>query len=107
MDDLFVIIISIVGVGVVLLIDYFIAKEFSAIAELKGYNDPKYFWWSFLTGVAGYLMVVALPNRRTVNSNGTVMPAQPDAEINEQPANLPAQKVKGFTSGAMEIPKRK
>ena len=46
---------------VLLIADYFIAAEFSQIAEMKGYSERKYFWFTFLFGIAGMLMVVALP----------------------------------------------
>jgi len=44
-------------------IDYLIAKEFELVAIEKGYNDKKYFWYSFFLGVIGYLLVIALPNK--------------------------------------------
>ena len=47
----------------ILVVWYFLAKEFYAIAQEKGYDDRKYFWWSFLFGIAGCLLVVALPDR--------------------------------------------
>lgn len=43
------------------MISWFIAGEFEEIASKKGYNEKKYFWFPFLFGIAGYLMVVALP----------------------------------------------
>lgn len=46
-----------------LIISYIFANEFFAIATKKGYNDSKYFWYCFLFGIAGYLMVVALPQK--------------------------------------------
>lgn len=53
------IILLIVG----LIISYVLSEEFMNIAKKKGYTDRKYFWFSFLFGIAGYLMVVALPVR--------------------------------------------
>ena len=41
---------------------YLIAKEFYVIALSKGHNHPKYFWYCFLFGIAGYLLIIALPN---------------------------------------------
>lgn len=46
-----------------LLLDYFIADEYRAIAAKKGHCGRKYFWWCFFTGFVGYLMVAALPDR--------------------------------------------
>ena len=45
-------------------LDYLIAKEFEFIATEKGYNGKRYFWYSFLTGMLGYLLVIALPNKK-------------------------------------------
>ena len=47
---------------IALVIDAVIANQFSDIAEMKGYADRKYFWFTFLFGIVGMLMVIALPN---------------------------------------------
>lgn len=52
-----------IPIAALLILDYFIADEFRNIARYKGYCDRKYFWWSFFTGIIGYLMVIALPER--------------------------------------------
>lgn len=52
-----------------LMISYIIADEFSTIASIKGYNDRKYFWYCFLFGIAGYLMVIGLPIKKTDNTS--------------------------------------
>lgn len=52
-------IIILVLVGLV--ISYVLAEEFMEIASQKGYSNRKYFWYCFLFGVAGYLIVIALP----------------------------------------------
>ena len=49
---------------VVLVVAYFIGKEFEYIAKEKGYTSRKYFWWTFLAGFVGIPMVIALPDRR-------------------------------------------
>ena len=36
---------------------------FRDIAREKGYDEGKYFWWTFLLGLVGMLMVIALPDR--------------------------------------------
>ena len=46
-----------------LVIGIFIALEFASIAREKGYDDAKYFWYTFFFGVIGMLMVIALPDR--------------------------------------------
>ena len=43
---------------------YFIGKEFEFIAKEKGYTSKRYFWWTYLFGLAGIPMVIALPDRR-------------------------------------------
>lgn len=52
------------------------AKEFNSIANQKGYPGGKYGWWCFLFPAAGYLMVIALPDRGTK----AVAPAKPEFE---------------------------
>lgn len=54
---------------VALVISYVIATEFSTIAQQKGYDERKYFWFCFLFGIAGYLMVVALPKKEKKNND--------------------------------------
>ena len=63
-----IILTSILSLVIVLAINWFAAKEFKKIASYKGYDDEKYFWWSFLAGPIGYLMVVALPNKKGDNN---------------------------------------
>ena len=49
---------------ILLVIGFFVAKEFQYIAEQKGYADSsKYFWYTFLLAPYGMLMVIALPDR--------------------------------------------
>ena len=52
----------ILGLIIALVIQACIAREFSSIAEEKGYNATSYFWLCFLFGVIGYCMVAALPD---------------------------------------------
>ena len=42
---------------------YFVAAEFRRIAAMKGHEETRYFWWTFLMGPVGMLMVVALPQK--------------------------------------------
>lgn len=58
MGRLFLILIALI---IVLVIDYLIAREFYRAAELKGYPQQKYLWICFFFGIAGYLLVIALP----------------------------------------------
>lgn len=48
-------------------VDFIIAYDFYEAAMHKGYEDTKYFWYSFILGVVGYLLVIALPDK-TVSS---------------------------------------
>lgn len=55
--------ILLIPILALLLLDYFIADEYRAIAARKGYCGRKYFWWCFFTAFVGYVMVAALPDR--------------------------------------------
>ena len=48
---------------ILLALSYFIANEFYKAAVAKGWPQKKYFWLCFLLGIAGYLLVIALPDR--------------------------------------------
>lgn len=63
----FLVLLILIGV---LVLWWYIAKEFARIAEMKGYTDKRYFWWTFWLGLIGILMVVALP---TISKNETNM----------------------------------
>ncbi len=52
-----------------LAISYLIAEEFMEISRKKGYSDKKYFWYCFLFGIVGYLMVIALPMSENSTAN--------------------------------------
>jgi predicted RNA-binding Zn-ribbon protein involved in translation (DUF1610 family) len=54
---------------IALIIDYIIAKKFSDIAEMKGHEGGTYFWVTFLFGLVGMLMVLALPNIKHIATN--------------------------------------
>lgn len=51
------------GIVVILFINYQIANQFYEIAEMKGFQERKYFWIAFLLGIVGYLLVIALPDK--------------------------------------------
>lgn len=53
------------GCVALIVLYWFIGKEFERIAQKKGHYEKRYFWWSFLCGPIGYLMVIALPNHTT------------------------------------------
>ena len=68
MDESMTIIVTIVAI-IILIINYMIAKEFYNIAIFKGYTDKKYLWFSFFFSIAGYLLVIALPDCGTDKKN--------------------------------------
>ena len=47
---------------IALLINIVISIKFGDIATEKGYTGKNYFWACFFLGVAGYIMVAALPD---------------------------------------------
>lgn len=51
------------AVILIVIISYFIASEMQDIAVRKGYESKCYFWFSFLFGLPGWIMVAALPNQ--------------------------------------------
>ena len=44
-------------------ISYYLAKEFYKASVARGWPEKKYFWICFLLPIAGYLLVIALPDR--------------------------------------------
>ena len=61
-------------------VNCFVANVFGDIAQEKGHEKNKYFWYCFWLTLPGYLMVVALPDRKMSVSGGTSAsqePAQP------------------------------
>ena len=39
-----------------------IGVAFRDIAEMKGHEGRQYFWWTFILGLVGMMMVIALPD---------------------------------------------
>ena len=72
--------ISVLIIAVYLVIWYFAAKVFAEIAVMKGHNGKRYFWWSFLVGPIGMMMVIALPDRRSSSGerNAAIADELPD-----------------------------
>lgn len=54
------------GAIAVIVLWFFAAMEFQRIAAMKGHDEDRYFWWTFLLGPVGMLMVVALPQKAAV-----------------------------------------
>ena len=71
-----------VGIVIALIIDYVIAKKFEEIAEMKGHIGSTYFWFTFLFGPIGMLMVIALPIKDKESScRGTNTTLPPSKDI--------------------------
>ena len=68
----------ILGALAVSVVWIFIAVEFQRIAAMKGHDLQRYFWYTFLMGPVGMLMVIALP-QNTVEA--TVTGKLPDINI--------------------------
>ena len=43
--------------------DILLAQEFYKAAVMKGWSGKKYFWYAVVLTIAGYLLVIALPDR--------------------------------------------
>ena len=57
-------------------IDWILAELFYQAAKAKGHNTKLYFWICFLLTWAGYLLVIALPDRG--NQNPVISDELPD-----------------------------
>lgn len=64
----FLILCIVLGSLLFLFVCYLLAKEFYKVAQLKGYYEKKYLWLCFFLGIAGYLLVIALPKREATTS---------------------------------------
>ncbi|MBQ7974107.1 MAG: hypothetical protein IJ300_00250 [Clostridia bacterium] len=51
-------------ITVVICVWYLAATELAKIAADKGYNDKKYFWWTFWLPMVGISLIIAMPNRK-------------------------------------------
>ena len=51
---------------VMLVFAIYLSNQFYQVAQYKGYSSKKYFWSPFWFGIAGYLLVIALPDRGLV-----------------------------------------
>lgn len=72
-------------VPVIIIVVYFViwflaASVFQEIAEMKGHQGKRFFWWCFWVGPVGMMMVIALPDRRSgiSNANSPVLDELPD-----------------------------
>ncbi len=53
------------GIVIGIAIAFVVASEFASIANEKGYDGTKYFWYTLFLGIIGALMVIALPDRNS------------------------------------------
>lgn len=66
------------AVAAFLVADILLAREFYKIAVMKGWSSKKYFWFPVLTAFAGYLLVIALPDKGGVDIAALVSDDLPD-----------------------------
>lgn len=52
------------------------AKYFFEVAGMKGYEGDRYYWLPFLFTFAGYLLIIALPDRSNENFSKSNSPQQ-------------------------------
>lgn len=52
-------------IAVVVCVHIICTKSFADVAEEKGFTDKKYLWLCLLLPPVGYLLVIALPDRRS------------------------------------------
>ena len=57
------IIVRIIFAILLIILQYYIAKQFQATAADKGYKHSRYFHLCFWCGIVGYILVAALPDR--------------------------------------------
>ena len=62
-EEMFVIGTVISSAILLLCVDGLLAAEFFEIANFKGYDDQKYFWYAFLFGIPGFLLIMAIPTK--------------------------------------------
>ena len=62
------VIIGLLAFAIIIAIDWFAAKTMYEIAVMKGHSQEKYFWWCFWMAMFGYLMVIALPDHRSIQT---------------------------------------
>lgn len=82
------------GAMVALTISYFVAVKFADIAKMKGHDDNSYFWFTFLLGVYGMLMVVALPYVQNKKNNGMDERIDSLSWLHKEPTARPMESTK-------------
>lgn len=67
--------LGVIFLGLYFWLCWYLAEQVYEAAQAKGFPDKKYFWITFWLGLAGYLLVIALPDRGDSISYGGSMPA--------------------------------
>ena len=80
----------VLGIIIALVINVVIANKFVEIAEMKGHYGGDYFWYVFLFGIIGMLMVIALPNVKAITIK--TLPDKQPAPVPKNGVVVPAQK---------------
>ncbi len=65
LEDLFIVGPIVFGAGLIVYIDFILAVYFYTAATDKGYRNLGYLYIPFFLTIAGYLLVIALPDRGT------------------------------------------
>ena len=94
----------VIGLIIGLLVLFFAAGEFQSIAEMKGHESRRYFWWTFLTGVPGMLMVIALPDRNAPAPAAQAPRPQAYAPTLRSPASPAASPAQAPTPASASAP---
>ena len=76
------------GAAAVMVFWYFVGKEFSRIAAMKGHTESRYFWWTFLVAPIGMAMVIALPNKTKVVETKVI-----ETKVVEKAASSPSDEL--------------
>ena len=85
----------VIAAVIILVINYVIAGEMRNIAESKGCVDSgRYFWFSFLLGLPGWIMVAALPNKKMDNLLISLKDANKENQHNSPAPSSPVQEKK-------------
>ena len=79
-----VIFFGIIVLCLLIWLDYYVAKQFEAVANAKGHYGKRYFHLCFWMGMMGYLLVIALPDR----GNAVDPQANASAAINDELPDL-------------------
>ena len=92
MDMESAIIIYIVALLIIIIAHCLVVTEFANIAEEKGFARRRYWHFCFWLGFAGYLIVIALPNRKLTELSKVLSGLDVDSTASKTVAATPAPK---------------